>query len=261
MARQLARAVEGQKPHQVTELAVTGLVAQWKKDYAPGHVYGRAIALRQVLRHFRSLTGRDLLSAVPRIPKPSPREVTATPDERTRLLAAAPPWMKCMLLLCSDLALRFAEARDACPAGWNREQHTITVRAKGAVLRTLPLTPELEELFALAPDDDPLCGFVWLLKGESRAGHYTCADHRLYAEWAKLKKKVGANPQLHFHDLRRTTATLLYNLTHDVRGVQQFLGHKSLHATAYYLAPHSPEKLAELVQLLRPHLHGKETVQ
>ncbi len=77
--------------------------------------------------------------------------------------------------------------------------------------------------------------------------------------WQKAKKKAHANPSLWMHDLRRTAAVALYEVSKDLRVVEQMLGHKSLSSTITYLEHRDPGKL-------RPYLEAiykpkTETIQ
>ena len=203
--------------------------------------------LRRFLRwisHYGAAPTLEL--ALPRLPKAKPRQVVAVGDERDRLLAHSEPWLRCFLLLCSDLALRFAEARRAAPCYFDPTHKTITLPVKGGHLHTLPVTEELQGLFAITAaktcDTTP---YVELLSARK------LPDADIYRAWTKLKARAGVNPHLRFHDLRRSTATALYHFTKDLRAVQQLLGHAHLATTTQYIAPHDPENLRPLLEALK----------
>jgi integrase len=65
----------------------------------------------------------------------------------------------------------------------------------------------------------------------------------LNKSWNRLKKTTGADRALNFHDLRRTTAVALYEVSKDLRVVEQMLGHQSLGSTVRYLEHRDPAKL------------------
>lgn len=196
---------------------------------------------------------------VPRAPCYQHRTVIATPDEMKNLLIHAAPWMRCFVLLCSQLGLRFSEAASVSPACWKPDQHTILVMTKGGKPRLLPTTKEMEELFTIAarhPDEDT--PFIWLLLNKpSTCGPNKGAierDARTFIDkhWRNLKARAGVNPDLNIHDLRRTRITEVYRQTLDVKLAQQFAGHTHIAATAYYLAPWDENKVLDAIAKTAP---------
>ena len=85
--------------------------------------------------------------------------------------------------------------------------------------------------------------------------------HTAHRQWAKLKKTARVNPELIIHDLRRSAAVALYEISKDLRMVEQLLGHENLSTTGRYLEHRDPGKLRPLLaQMWRPK-GAKETVQ
>jgi len=180
-----------------------------------------------------------------RVNRPSPRSVTASQDELATLLRTADPAMRAFVLLTGMLALRFAEARAITCRMWNRENQTVTVPTKGRKEHTLPVPPQLEEVLGLAArSGQPDAPIIELLAGR------TLTETGMRKRWQRLREKAGVNPKLRPHDLRRTVATLLYRQTHDLRAVQQLLGHKQLATTTQYIAPLHPDELRPLLNAL-----------
>jgi integrase len=68
-------------------------------------------------------------------------------------------------------------------------------------------------------------------------------------EWQRLTRRCGLS-HIWPHDLRRTVATNLYRETHDLRAVQQYLGHSRIDSTTHYLAPLDDDQLREYHALL-----------
>lgn len=60
-----------------------------------------------------------------------------------------------------------------------------------------------------------------------------CIARTMYDYYKKAAKKIGM-PELTFHDLRHTTASLLLNSGYDLKVVAEVLGHKSLKSTNRY---------------------------
>jgi len=134
---------------------------------------------------------------------------------------------------------------------------------KGGDIYELPLSDELEQLFALAPVDDDR-PFLESLRGPEGLGraHVRICDDTIREAWQRLKRRTGVNPELKPHDLRRTTADLAWEATHDLRIVQQLLGHKSMATTAEYLQHRDQATLRPLIQALKQFVKPKtESVQ
>jgi hypothetical protein len=70
-------------------------------------------ALRKLLRYLHDEGTADLTKHVPRVPIPAPRDVIVTEAERDLIFNTAPMYLRCWLLLCSDLALRSGTAARA----------------------------------------------------------------------------------------------------------------------------------------------------
>ena len=73
--------------------------------------------------------------------------------------------------------------------------------------------------------------FGWELKAVGRP----MKAATLRENFKKLKEKCGIERDLRPHDLRRTTAKAMYDLTHDLRAVQALLGHSQMSSTLWYL--------------------------
>jgi integrase/recombinase XerC len=68
----------------------------------------------------------------------------------------------------------------------------------------------------------------------------------LFATW---QKRAGFERHLHFHALRHTACSNLYRRTKDLRVVQRFGRHKSVHTTSRYSHPSESEHFAALQSL------------
>ena len=227
------------RPAELTPHHAAQLLATWRTKYTPGTLYARRQALVRLLRWLSTLydaqPGLDTL--VPTVPSPPIRQTCATAEERARLLAATHTGMRLFIHLCADLGLRHQTALALTYGGWDRQTATLTFATKGGVQQTLPVTNEVAAILAWLPEDTPpgqsVVAAVWphpLPKGESARRRY--AEN----EWLRLKFILGIRAELHIHDLRRHAAESLWAVTHDLRKVQAFLGHRSPTATARYLA-------------------------
>jgi integrase len=164
--------------------------------------------------------------------------------------------MRIILTLATSLGLRLAECISACPAGYSAEKHTLTFIAKGPKTVTLPTTPNVDTLLQALPiPENPMTPFVETAR--NRRMTVSAAHH----QWASLKEKARVNRELILHDLRRSAAVALYDLSKDLRMVEQLLGHQSLSTTGRYLEHRDPDKLRPLLaEMWRPK-GSKETVQ
>jgi integrase len=209
-------------------------------------LYGNATYLRRLLRTIESYGVHGAGTWLPRVKGPRPRTVIAQPDELTKLETQASAPLRLFIRLCSHLALRFTEAYELRHRDYNPADQTITVTVKGGKLRTMPLTPELDHELRAIHQPGQTSRVL-----ETVAGH-PLSPSALRKQWRALVKKTGVNQELIPHDLRRTTATAAYVLTHELRAVQTLLGHERLHTTAGYIAPLPTNELRQLLLSLRP---------
>jgi len=190
------------------------------------------------------------------IKRPEARPTVATGSQIEALLRTAPTWQKLFITLAWQMGLRFAEILRVTPAShrWDDErQHGwVTIQRKGGKVSTLPTTPDIEALIAAAGDTTGREEVPYILIHKGRHA----STHSLRCSWWRLCKQAGVE-NLHPHDLRRTVLTALYNVTKDLRAVQQFAGHESLASTTAYLAPLTQEELREYHRLLNFHAGGR----
>lgn len=158
---------------------------------------------------------------VVRVPQGTPRPA---PDAVVfRAFADADDRLRLMLRLASEIGMRCREIalthrddleRDA--TGW-----TMIVHGKGAKDRRLPVSDNLAE--EIAGHDG------WVFPGQTD-GHLSAA----YVSKLISRHMRGATA----HQLRHRFATRAYqNGGHDIRAVQQLLGHASVATTQIYVAP------------------------
>jgi len=153
----------------------------------------------------------------PKLRRRLPRPVTD--KELTKLLASAAPRTRAMLLLASLAGLRCCEIAtlkvdDVLAEGLLR------VVGKGDKERVIPTHPEVTKALAALPM--PSEGPVF---GQTTAG---AVSHALGEYIHGLGVAGGA------HRLRHWMATRVYAETHDLRLVQELLGHASPATTAIY---------------------------
>ncbi|MBT9332479.1 tyrosine-type recombinase/integrase [Paracidobacterium acidisoli] len=189
--------------------------------------YSAMGALRSLLRLMRPNT--RLTEAVPVVAKPRPRNVLISDEERQAMLLTAAPFLQCFILLCGDLALRSGTAARIAPEHYDPISQELRYVTKGGRTMHMPVTRQLVRLFELVPADaDRTRPYVQHLYGRS------ITQHALIRQFARLCGRLGIRGKTP-HDLRRSTAVKVMDITKDLRVVQHLLGHTSLDSTLYYL--------------------------
>jgi integrase len=156
------------------------------------------------------------------------------PDvEFEQVFRIANPLVQLGMLLARDAGLRHAAVMEICAGNCNFETHEITGRTKAGSSYTVPMTQRLYErlLFLCAGARSASEPLVCQCTNRSRAPGYTTLTTSL----SSTKKRAGVERRWGFHDMRRTTARILYENTRDIRKVQGFLGHATPLQTWWYM--------------------------
>lgn len=153
-----------------------------------------------------------------RIPVRVPR---IAPDDRIlRALDRATVHERAMILLARYACLRLTELTTLHTR--NREGDMLRIIGKGDKERIVGINPDLADALDA-------------LEREQGRGHYfpgLTGPHLHPQSVHKIIYRItGCNP----HSLRHAGATAAYNATHDIRGVQDMLGHASMATTQRYL--------------------------
>ncbi len=219
---------------------IASLTALWQKRLKRATLYGYTSELRRFLR----VLNPGAENAVPRIRRSRAHFPAATPDEISRLVALAPPWLRAILIIVRDTALRREDAKRLSAAQCSLENRTVRIEQKKTKEEILlPLSPELEALIRAAPpgpETQPIA--------DRYNGGKPVTENRLNENLRKLRDRAGVTRNITLHSLRRTAALVLYDLTKDLRAVQQLLGHTELHSTLEYIESADPERLRPLLQ-------------
>lgn len=129
--------------------------------------------------------------------------------------------------LCGYAGLRVGEAIAVRPSDVQGETMVLSVRGKGDVTRTVPITPELWEVIAVPTTRALLDGGRPIVGIDER---FARRKIKQLGVLAGLKREVAS------HDLRATFATHLYHkLDKDIAAVSTILGHASVKTTMIYL--------------------------
>lgn len=202
------------------------------------------------MRLIANATGNPgLTTQLQRGPRRQARTTIATPEEIAALTAAASPWLRCAIQLAVHAGLRASDAMSAAPQNYNADTQTLSLTQQKTGTRLIvPVSPNLAQTLDHFQDtSEKSTPFVQLLAGR------TLTVKGLSSAWDRLRTTTHTNRKLTFHDLRRTLAVSLYEVSKDLRVVEQMLGHQSLASTAQYLEHRDPEKLrAVLAQLWTP---------
>jgi len=195
---------------------------------------------------------------------PKPRNVTATMQERAAIFALAAPHLRCFLMMCSDMAIRSGTAAKLGPEHYDSEAGTLTFRTKYQNAQRLPVTQELREMLDTCKEQGvPFIaqlprGVHWR-SGRPMPGLGRIKRDAMYSSFDTVKRKLGITRSLTPHDLRRTTARRVYDLTKDLRLVQALLGHSDLGSTVWYLQDNTTELSAPMLELAKLNPHAELT--
>jgi site-specific recombinase XerC len=208
-----------------TLAAVRGVAkAAWALDLLSGDDYNRIAAVKG-LRSSRLPSGRALTIG----------EVTALFDACFDDTTAAGRRDAAILALLLGAGLRRAECAALALSDYSAESADITVHGKGDKQRLMPLGVTANQ----AVHD-------WLLVRGECPGSLLCRvgkDGTIEQEgissqaiYAALVKRGNAARVAHFspHDLRKTYASGLIDLSGDISTVSRLLGHASIDTTAIY---------------------------
>jgi integrase len=235
---------------------VRTLCDAWKSRLGPTTRYIRTQRLKRLLSHIAEVTGiYEPLKAVSVCRRPGPRQIIATPDEIEALVRHAQPWLRGIVLLATHAGLRRSDCMRIAPMHYEAEKRQIAIQQKktGRTV-VVPVTETLAKWLDAAEPATITTPFYEAYRGKP------ITFQGLKGAWRTLKKRAKVNPELWLHDLRRTAAVTLYQLTKDLTAVEAFLGHASLSSTCGYLEHKDPGKLKPYIdQMWRPK--GKETVQ
>lgn len=158
------------------------------------------------------------------------RKYVFSEDELQALVNAAAPHLRAILVMAIGTGLRKG---DILGLRWNDvdfEHNVITIyMQKTEDALELPMLPMVRELLwrrkATAGESPHVFGF----NGSARIADIKTAYR------GALRRSGLATKGYHFHDLRRTFATMLYNRGVHLTKIQRLLGHKSVTTTERYL--------------------------
>lgn len=154
----------------------------------------------------------------------------ATDAAVRRALRGATTRERAMILLARDGWLRLSEIATSHPK--QRTGDRITVRGKGDKDRTVYLSPALGRTL-----DE-------LEQTQGRAGHYLPGVRVPHQHPTNISKTISRLTGYNPHALRHAGATAAWRATHDLRAIQEMLGHASIATTQRYLHVHDDDRRA-----------------
>lgn len=203
-------------------------------------------------RSYLTWIGRaDLAEIVPRpkVPRHRPRALDG--DSLATLWAVLPDARaRCIVGLMSLLGLRRGEVASLTTDRLDRRASVVVVRGKGDAERLLPVPARvwrlIDDYLAVHParQGDPL-----VRRHDSPAPLHPDTISAYVRQWmrqagVKSAPWDGVSP----HALRHTAASNVLERCHDLRAVQEMLGHRNLQTTAIYLRPASFDVLAQALE-------------
>ncbi len=173
------------------------------------------------------------------------RDRWLTVEEEARLLPAAAPWLRELMIFAIYTGMRMGEILALTWDGVDLFRRTVTVfRSKNGERRTIPVNTTVLDL--LKGKYAVRLGTIDIVFHSESHTPLDGSNIRRALTTALDSAKIH---DLHFHDLRHTFATRMVQAGIDLYKVQRLLGHKSPIMTQRY-AHHYPESLRDGVDAL-----------
>lgn len=166
--------------------------------------------------------------------------------ERQRLLAAAEPFLRPLILIGMYTGLRKGSILRLAAENYLNEPGILRVIQKGGRELKLPMTPPLKKVFdGLGIAAGPL--FRWpdgriMHRFPRKAWARACVKAELYVEKPDPQhpRKPRRVPAIRFHDLRHCMGTVLAEAGVEQRLIQELLGHSGIRISERYTRPRRP---------------------
>jgi integrase len=166
--------------------------------------------------------------------------------ERQRLLAAAEPFLRPLILIGMYTGLRKGSILRLAAENYLNEPGILRVIQKGGRELKLPMTPPLTKVLdGLGITAGPL--FRWpdgriMHRFPRKAWARACVKAGLYVEKPDPKhpRTPRKAPAIRFHDLRHCMGTVLAEAGVEQRLIQELLGHSGIRISERYTRPRRP---------------------
>lgn len=207
-----------------TEVALARYLNDARLTLAPKTIERRLGTFRVWARW----AGHPGLLANYRAPKPAPPQPHPIPegiDGVVRMIASTRnPRHKALCALTGLMGLRVAEATSIKPDDFDLDNMLLRVRGKGDKLRYVPISDTAWKHLRSARN-------LAMKNGTTVVRLTPDGARRAITRHAR---KAGLSRHVSSHDMRATLATAAYELTHDLRAVQEILGHSDSKTTQVY---------------------------
>jgi integrase len=172
-------------------------------------------------------------AGIPGLKPVRPRETTAPAIEFEATLRHAGPLLQLAMLLAREAGLRHKAVMQLRLDNIDFEAHTICGRTKAWSTYNVPMSNRLEQklLWACASLPNPEMPILQQFNRSMGKLGTTNISHKL----RDAKKAAGLTSRWGMHDLRRTGARAIFQLTNDIKKVQRFLGHINPQHSWWYL--------------------------
>jgi site-specific recombinase XerD len=148
-----------------------------------------------------------------------------SPDEFKKLMDAAQPNLRRIILAAVQTSLRICDLKNLSKANINEATNQLEgFQQKSGKRFTIPINSLFRRLIETAPEDKLLD-----FKGFGN-------------QWLSLKKACGLHASTQFRDLRRTAGRTMLREGLDLASVSSFLGHTNLEQTVSYVAAPDADK-------------------
>ena len=163
-----------------------------------------------------------------KLPEKGDRIRALNQEELNRLIDCSPSYLKPIIITAVCTGLRKSNVLSLKTEQIDWRSKSITVMAKSSLedgkRHTVQMTPQLETILKELAEKST-DGYLFHFKGKpirsvKRSFNTAC-------------KRAGIQ-DFHFHDLRHTTATMVYGATRDIRIVKEILGHSRIDQTMKY---------------------------
>ena len=154
-----------------------------------------------------------------------------TKEEEIKLLKAAPPIMRAIIIFAIHTGMRESEIKNL---KWSdvfiKENYVVALNTKNGKPRKLLITPQMKEELSKLPK---IGEYVFM-------NPITKAPYRDFiSTYLRAVKRAGI-PHISFHELRHTTASRLNEIGVDLSTIQEYLDHADARTTQKYI--HKPKK-------------------
>lgn len=265
--RQLAEALPGAAPSQVTPHALRGYLAGL---HGRRHATTIGRKLAAIRTFFRFLMREGRCSADPTLGIPAPRAPKRLPhplpvDDCVTLMeqgaADGQPDSeqslrdRALLELLYGAGLRVGEVAALDVRDLDLQRGDVRVHGKGGVERVVPLPAQaraaLDRYLDARRGPGLLAEPLFRSLRPRREGRRRLGARDIRRTLRAQARRAGISDRVHPHRLRHSYATHLLDMGADLREIQELLGHKSLSTTEKYTAV-SVERLAEVYDRAHP---------